>query len=113
LTVLNLTRGTQKTYWPRAAIAGFGLCPLRAVVSPNGTAIAMLACVWGGPEELFVLDFRDPFSMPHPVLYTEESEWWYEGIEFKNGWLNFSIKKEIDLPKEFDWRHKEDEGGKA
>lgn len=59
-TVCNLSRGTQRSFIPDAALEGFGWCPTSAVLLEDGVTLKLGGCYWACPYEYRIWDFADP-----------------------------------------------------
>jgi succinate dehydrogenase flavin-adding protein (antitoxin of CptAB toxin-antitoxin module) len=68
-TVVCLTTGERKDFLPKAAQNGMGFCYASMHPNPKGDLLAAVGCFWGGPYEVWMLDFSDPMDMPWPVLH--------------------------------------------
>jgi hypothetical protein len=81
-TIVCLTTGEKKSYLPPEACRGSGLCWAGIYPSPNKKVLAVDACYWGGPYDLYLFDFSSPMDLPYPELkrisnldYNESYEW--------------------------------------
>ncbi len=59
-TVCNLSRETQKSFIPDAALEGHGWCPTSAELLADGVTLKMGGCYWACPYEYRLWDFADP-----------------------------------------------------
>jgi hypothetical protein len=59
-TVCNLSRGTQRSFIPDAALEGHGWCPVSAELLADGVTLKMGGCYWACPYEYRLWDFADP-----------------------------------------------------
>lgn len=105
MTVLNLTKRTERVYFPRAALRGVGWCATSGVPSNNGKTIALTGCIWGGPEDLRLLDFRDPLMLPLPLVWEDTSSCSFaeHSVKFSahDLFLEYHVPREYEIPDEF------------
>jgi hypothetical protein len=59
-TVVNLTRGVQRSYIPDEAFEGHGWCPADGEVVGHGTMLKLEGCYWACPYNYRILDFSSP-----------------------------------------------------
>jgi hypothetical protein len=59
-TLVNLTRGIQRSYIPDAAFEGHGWCPADGEVVGHGTMLKLEGCYWACPYNYRILDFSSP-----------------------------------------------------
>lgn len=95
--VVNLNESKKHSYISSQAKAGGGFCSAVYTPSPRKKKIALDGCYWGGPYEMHIHDFSNPFKMkltPDVILnpenflvkkggsfYQEEDEWSFDSWE--------------------------------
>ncbi len=95
-TVVNLTKGTVKSYFPEAGFDGFGFCWTSAVSSSDSTILAVDGCYWACPYDMVFFDFRNPDELPFKELKRIEAIGKVEGWNEKD---NFILEREIQFRK--------------
>lgn len=77
-TVLELDTGKRVDYLPPNALKGHGFCWAQIHISPSKNTLAVEGCIWAGPEEVMIMDFSDPMSLPYPLLERGDHPNFYE-----------------------------------
>lgn len=95
-TVVNLTKGTVKSYFPEAGFDGVGFCWTSAVSSSDSTILAVDGCYWACPYDMVFFDFRNPDELPFKELKRIESIGKVEGWNEKD---DFILEREIQFRK--------------
>ncbi len=63
-SVINLTKGTTKVYFPDEGYGGTGFCWAAVCPSPDNLVLAVDGCYWACPYEIVFFDFADPEQLP-------------------------------------------------
>jgi hypothetical protein len=63
-SVINLTKGTTKVYFPDEGYGGTGFCWTAVYPSPDNLVLAVDGCYWACPYEIVFYDFTDPERLP-------------------------------------------------
>ncbi len=95
-TIVNVTKGTTKNYFPEAGFDGYGFCWLNAIASNKGNIIAVEGCYWACPYDIVFFDFSNPDELPYKELMR------IEDVGDIEGWDNndvFTLDKEIEIRK--------------
>ncbi len=95
-TVINLTQGTVRNFFPDSGHEGLGFCWTSAYPSPDSKIIAVDGCYWGCPADIVFFDFSKPDELPY-LEYLRVSN--QIGCE---GWLDdnrFKLTREIEVRK--------------
>lgn len=66
--VIELASGRQSITVPLEIVGGGGFCWTGVVPSPTTNLIAVEGCIWAGPGEVVILDFREPLRSPLPEV---------------------------------------------
>ena len=93
-TVVNLSQGTARTYFPEAGYNGAGFCWAQVFPSPDGLMLAVEGCYWAGPYDLVFYDFRTPEDLPFIELNR------IDGLSDAKGWKDndtFILTREIQV----------------
>lgn len=97
ITVVRLTTGEVKHYFPRSGTKGYGFCWAQISPSPDKKVLAVDGCFWACPYEVVLYDFRKPFELPYPELGR-----WDDGMEEFGRWNedgSIELKKEQTVRK--------------
>ena len=95
-TIVNLTRGETKVYFPEEGYRGGGFCWTNVFPSPDGKILAVDGCFWAAPYDLVFFDFRDPSHLPFPEIDRVKN------IDRTFGWINnkqFEYTIELEIRK--------------
>ena len=95
-TVVNLTEGKVKNYFPVAGHDGSGFCWTEAYFSPCTSVLAVDGCYWACPYEMVFFDFNEPDKLPYKELLR------VDGLESCKGWKNkdiFELTREVEVRK--------------
>lgn len=95
-SVVNLTEGQYKAYFPEAGYIGNAFCWAAVYPSPDKLVLAVDGCLWACPYELAFYDFRTPDVLPYKKIG--------KGPELTEctGWLDnetFLLKREVEFRK--------------
>ena len=95
-TVVNLTTGENKVFFPEAGYDGGGFCWAAVWQSPDSTLLAVEGCYWACPYEVVFFDFSKPDFLPYKELLRVDD------LDICEGWLDentFRMTKEIYVRK--------------
>ncbi|QPJ61540.1 MAG: hypothetical protein G3M70_06415 [Candidatus Nitronauta litoralis] len=93
-TVVNLTKGQKKDFFPESGYNGEGFCWVNAWQSPDSTLLAVEGCYWGCPYEVVFFDFKDPDLLPYKELLRVDD------LDNSEGWINndtFRMTQEVHV----------------
>lgn len=121
-TVIELDTGRRMDYYPDSAGSGSGFCWVAITVSASKRTLGVSGCFWGGPYEVWFIDFSDPLECL-PCLERKEEldtfDGWSESepdtcyLSLEESFVLFCQKFETELTKEereeFDRRLEADE----
>ena len=94
-SVVNLTAGTCKTYFPEAGYNGGGFCWTAAYPSPDTLVLAVNGCYGACPYDVVLYDFRNPDDLPLHELARVSNI-----VDRCEGWVDnatFVLKREVEL----------------
>jgi hypothetical protein len=89
--VIELGSGRQSLTVPPEIVGGGGFCWTSVVPSPSKNLIAVEGCVWGGPWEVLILDFREPLQSPLPEVLLIDYRNVGSGLVELIGWSSESV----------------------
>jgi len=69
----NLVDNKEQVHLPEAAAKGGGWCFIEVAANPANDKIAVIGCVWAGPESIRLFDVSSLEILPLPLL---EHEWY-------------------------------------
>ena len=96
-SVINLTAGTCKTYFPEEGHKGWGFCWAAAYPSPDTLVLAVEGCYWACPVEVVLYDFLNPEDLPLRELSRVSNI-----VDRCEGWADnetFVLKRRVKLRK--------------
>jgi len=64
-TIVNLSEGTTRSFFPPAAYEGHGFCWTAAYASEDSAILAVDGCYWACPYEIVFFDFSKPDCLPY------------------------------------------------
>jgi len=67
-TIVNLSNGMSRSYFPDAGYEGGAFCWTAAHPSPGSRVIAVEGCYWACPYEVVLYDFSSPDDLPYREL---------------------------------------------
>lgn len=67
-SVIDLTAEREHVFLSEAGLKGGGFCWAEILPSPDGLALAVSGCIWGGPFDALLLDFSQPHELPLPEI---------------------------------------------
>jgi hypothetical protein len=67
-TIVNLSTGEIRSYFPDAGYDGGGFCWTAAYASPDSQVLAIEGCYWACPYEVVFYDFSSPDDLPYKEL---------------------------------------------
>jgi hypothetical protein len=94
-SVVNLTAGTCKTFFPQEGYGGGGFCWAEVYASPDTLVLAVDGCYWACPYDVVLYDFRDPEHLPFRELARVS-----DVADRCEGWMDnesFVLKREVEL----------------
>jgi hypothetical protein len=94
-SLINLTAGTSRVYFPEIGHQGCGFCWTAAYPSPDTLILAVDGCIWAFPYEIVFYDFRHPECLPLRELARIENI-----VDVCEGWVDnetFVLKREIEV----------------
>jgi hypothetical protein len=94
-SVINLTTGASRVYFPEVGYYGGGFCWTAAYPSPDTQILAVDGCIWAAAYEIVFLDFRNPDDLPLRELARVENI-----VDVCDGWTDnetFVLKREIEV----------------
>jgi len=96
-SIVNLTDGTYKFYFPEEGFKGSGFCWITATPSPSGKLLAVEGCVWACPYEILIFDFSEPDVLPYKLL--SDIDEGFFGLKRWHDEDNLEVENEIDIRK--------------
>ena len=93
-SVVNLTDGAYRVYFPERGFDGWGFCWVNVFPSPDGQVIAVDGCFWACSYELVFYDFRQPDAPPFSELERVDD------IAEAIGWTDentFEFQRELEV----------------
>ncbi len=95
-TVVNLSEGKVKNFFPESGYDGLGFCWVRALPSKDCEVLAVEGCYWACPYDIVFFDFRNPDELPFRELYRIDDIGEIKGWDENN---NFILEREIEIRK--------------
>jgi hypothetical protein len=94
-SIVNLTAGTCKPFFPEEGYKGCGFCWTAAYPSPDTLVLAVDGCYWACPYDVVLYDFRNPEDLPLRELSRVSSV-----VDRCEGWTDnetFVLKREVEV----------------
>lgn len=95
-TVVNLSKGETRSYFPEDGYEGGGFCWAAAYPSPDSEVLAIEGCYWACPYDVVFFDFSSPDELPYRELARVRD------LGKCVGWLDsqtFQMTRELDVRK--------------
>jgi hypothetical protein len=96
-SIVNLTAGTCKTFFPEEGYKGRGFCWTAAYPSPDTFVLAVDGCYWACPYDVVFYDFRKPEDLPLGELLRVSNV-----VDRCEGWTDnetFVLTREVEVRK--------------